>query len=55
MRRLGKLVLALLRELSDESAYARYLASHGRTHSGAEWRRFFDQRLRAKYLRAKCC
>ena len=55
MRRFVRLVLALLRELSDESAYARHLAAHGREHSAEEWRRFSEARLGAKYQRAKCC
>jgi hypothetical protein len=55
IRSVRRLVLALLRELADENAYARHLASHGRTHSGEEWRRFSEERLRAKYARAKCC
>jgi hypothetical protein len=55
MRRIGRLILALLRELADESAYARHLAQRGRTPSGEEWRKFSDERMRAKYLRAKCC
>jgi hypothetical protein len=55
MKRFGRLILALLRELSDESAYQRHLDSHGRTHSGAEWRRFSEERMREKYARAKCC
>ena len=55
MRRLFRLVVALLRELADESAYQRYLTAHGRTHSGEEWRRFSEQRLRERYSRAKCC
>ena len=55
LRRLGKLVLALLRELSDENAYQRHLAAHGRTHSAEEWRHFSEHRLLAKYARAKCC
>jgi hypothetical protein len=50
-----RLSLGLLRELSDQSAYQRHLAMHGRRHSGAEWRKFSEERLRAKYLRAKCC
>jgi hypothetical protein len=53
--RLLRLVLALLRELADENAYQRHLAAHGRKHSGEEWRRFSEQRLRAKYSQAKCC
>jgi hypothetical protein len=55
MRRLFRLVMALLRELADENAYQRHLTAHGRTHSGEEWRRFSEQRLSAKYARAKCC
>ena len=55
MRRFGRLILELLRELSDENAYARYLASEGRAPSREAWRKFSDQRLRAKYMRAKCC
>jgi len=58
MRRLAavaRLLLGLLRELADESAYRRHLAAHGAAHSPEEWRRFCDRRLRAKYHRAKCC
>jgi hypothetical protein len=55
MSRLAKLMMALLRELADENAYRRHLDAHGRAHSGAEWRRFSEERLRAKYARAKCC
>ncbi|MBZ5726867.1 MAG: hypothetical protein LAP87_17960 [Acidobacteriia bacterium] len=55
LRRCGRLIAALLRELADEAAYRRYLEAHGRAHSGREWRRFSEERLRAKYARAKCC
>jgi hypothetical protein len=55
MKRAARLILALLRELADENAYARHLAAHGVVHSGEEWRRFSEARLRAKYQRAKCC
>jgi hypothetical protein len=48
-------VLALLREIADENAYRRYLASHGRAHSGEEWRRFSDERLARKFAQGKCC
>ena len=51
--KLVRFVVALLKELSDETAYKRFLA--GRAPSGAEWRKFSDQRHRAKYMRAKCC
>jgi hypothetical protein len=55
IRTFGRFVLALLREIGDENAYQRHLASHGVVHSGAEWRRFSEERMRAKYARAKCC
>ena len=55
LREFGRLVMGLLRELSDESAYSRHLAGHGVAHSGEEWRRFSDCRMREKYTRAKCC
>ena len=55
MKRLGKFILALLRELADESAYQRHLAAHGRVHSTAEWRRFSEERQRARSAMPKCC
>ncbi len=55
LRALGRFILALLRELADENAYHRHLAAHGCAHSGEEWRKFSEQRLRARYQRAKCC
>ena len=55
LRTFGSLILALLRELADENAYRRHLAVHGGVHSGEEWRKFSEARLRAKYLRARCC
>ena len=42
-------------ELADENAYARHLTNAGAIHSRREWWRFWDHRLRAKYMRAKCC
>lgn len=50
-----RIILGILREIGDESAYQRHLAAHGRSHSAAEWRVFHEERLRAKYARAKCC
>jgi len=55
MRRLLRFVLDLLRELADENAYQRHLRAHHLTPSPEEWRRFSDERLRAKYARCKCC
>ena len=55
IRTIGAILLGLLRELSDENAYHRHLTVHGLTHSGPEWRRFSETRMREKYMRAKCC
>ncbi len=55
MRRLARLILAVLREIGDENAYARHLSAQGRPHSREEWRRFSEERLAAKFARAKCC
>ncbi|MGI8989072.1 MAG: hypothetical protein ACR2I2_05745 [Bryobacteraceae bacterium] len=55
LKNFARLVVDLLREISDESAYRRYLEGRGAVPSGVEWRRFSEQRLRAKYARAKCC
>jgi hypothetical protein len=54
-RRVGSLLLALLREIADEGAYNRHLAAVKRAHSPEEWRRFSERRLLAKYARPKCC
>jgi hypothetical protein len=53
--RLASLILAILREIGDETAYHRHLAAHGAQPSGPEWRRFSEERMRNKYARAKCC
>ncbi len=55
LKRFASLVVALLRELADENAYRRHLAVHGAAPSAAEWRRFSDERLRARFTRPKCC
>lgn len=55
LRKFARLLMALLRELADENAYERHLAAHGCGRSASEWRRFSDDRLRAKYVRPKCC
>lgn len=49
------IVVGILREISDESAYQRHLDRHGREHTGQEYRRFAECRLRQKYQRARCC
>ena len=55
LRTAWKILVAILREIGDESPYARHLAHHGLPHCGKEWRRFSDERLRTKYSKAKCC
>jgi hypothetical protein len=55
MKHALRLFWRLLRELSDENAYARHLAARGLCDSAEEWRHFSEERLRAKYARAKCC
>ena len=55
LAKLGRILIGLLRELADENAYQRHLAIHGREHSAEEWRRFSDHRLKAKFVRPKCC
>lgn len=52
---LWRTITGLFGELSDQNAYQRHLQSQGVQHSPAEWRSFIDERLRAKYARAKCC
>jgi len=49
------LVMALLRELSDENAYQRHLKVHGAAHSPEEWRRFCDEHWNATAKRPRCC
>jgi len=55
IRRAVHLLVALMRELSDESAYQRHLAAHGLRHSPEEWRRFCDARLLSRFVRPRCC
>jgi hypothetical protein len=52
---LARILTGLAKELSDESAYERHLASHGRRHSANEWRRFADKRLTLKFVHPRCC
>jgi predicted secreted acid phosphatase len=55
LKKLFRILYGILREISDESAYQRHLVTHQRPHSGEEWRRFSEERLRQKYARARCC
>jgi len=53
--RLRVIVTEILRGLSGEDAYARYLAHRGIAHSASEWRHYCDHHLHARYQRGKCC
>ena len=55
MRALFRTLLAILRELADENAYARHLRVHKCAHSSKQYRQFQDERFRSKYQKAKCC
>jgi hypothetical protein len=55
LKKLSRILLGLLRELSDETAYLRHLKAHGLEDSGEAWRRFSNERFRAKFVRPKCC
>ena len=55
MMAIVRYIIALARELSDESAYARHLQLTGHVHSAAEWRAFIDHKNKRKYQNAKCC
>jgi len=52
---LWRTILGVLMHLSDQTAYQRHLAHHGRAHSADEWRQFSSAHLARKYFRPKCC
>ena len=58
MRRLSgflKTVLAVLREIFDESAYARFLARRGAETSVAEYAEFLRETDQARARKPRCC
>jgi hypothetical protein len=55
LRHLGFILRGILDEVTDQSAYRRHLEQHGVEHSGVEWRRFCDERWKAKERRGRCC
>ncbi len=55
LRKLGRILIGLLRELSDEAAYDRHLTVHQLQNTGEAWRKFSTERYRAKFVRPKCC
>jgi hypothetical protein len=55
LRTAFRIVWGLLKELSDEAAYARHLLAHDRKASKDEWRRFSLARQTARFVRPRCC
>jgi len=55
LQQVFRLLVSLIREISDESAYERYLRNSGQQHSRETWRRFIDKRHSRKFKNAKCC
>ena len=55
LKKAWRILKGLLDELSDQSAYRRYLTARGTRHCAQEWRRFSDARMKRKYSNAKCC
>ncbi len=54
-RRAAGLLLAALREIFDESAYARFLVQHGLTPGRASYEAFRSEYEVIKARRPKCC
>ena len=54
-RRLWRVLTGIVREISDQAPYQRYLRTHACQHSPEEWRKFCDDRSRQKFQRPKCC
>jgi hypothetical protein len=55
LRAVWSYVVELVRELSDESAYARHLTRLQTSHSKQEWQRFQNCRLERKFRGGRCC
>jgi hypothetical protein len=55
LRRFAAIVKGIIDEIADQNAYRRHLAAHGTRDSGAEWRKFCDERWEAKARLGRCC
>ena len=55
LRRVGTILLAMLREIFDESAYARYLSRHGLTSSVEAYAAFVREAEIVKARKPRCC
>jgi hypothetical protein len=50
-----RVLKGILNEITDQNAYRRHLTAHHAEHSGEEWRKFCDERWKAKAQRTRCC
>jgi len=55
MRKIVQLVMACLREIFDESAYARFLARNRMASSRAAYAAFLRENETARARRPRCC
>lgn len=55
IREFAAITLAMLREIFDEAAYARFLARGGQSSSSAAYAAFRLEHEEAKIRRPKCC
>ena len=55
LHRMAATLLAILREIFDESAYARFLAREGATASRTSYAAFCREHQAARIRRPRCC
>jgi hypothetical protein len=55
MTRFWAILRGILDELSDQTAYRRFLAAHDLAASPQAWRTFQDLHWQAKSRRGRCC
>jgi hypothetical protein len=55
VRQIVATIVAILREVFDESAYSRFLASHGLSSCPSAYAAFLHEQEHIKARRPKCC
>jgi hypothetical protein len=55
LRRLASVLVAILREIFDESAYQRFLARHSLASSATAYASFLQETEHAHARRPRCC
>jgi len=55
VRRIAPTIVAILREIFDESAYSRFLARHGLISCTSAYAAFLREQENGKARRPKCC